>query len=303
MAQAPGHLCALGWQLDGSERIQLWHGRATEVIGIPLPQRGYHVVEVESRILGNVLLANTAPMHARTGALVTNLAVHFKLGRSSSQVWVTTLDRGRPVTGARVAVSHCNGKPLWTGSTDASGIEPWRFNISSARGPANDRRAHAVFDRTLLRVGETVAVTGRITLQLGGAAGAARRLDWAATPAGDVLTLPLNAACRLSARHEGASRPWLTVQALAAVPLKAPLFAGYRITKTVSAVERKQPGAWSRAAPGAGVQRRPPLLQPQRCGLAGPGRQRLGQRVEPAHARRVDLDDAAGGIAGRCNSG
>jgi len=182
--------------------------RATEVIGIPLPQRGYHVVEVESRILGNALLASRAPMYARTGALVTNLGVHFKRGRSSSLVWVTTLDRARPVAGARVAVNDCNGKPLWNGTTDANGIaridrgfedgdeekclssdglfvtarsadvqgqgqggdlsfvfsrwsrgiESWRFNISTARGPANDRRAHTVFDRTLLRVGETVSM-------------------------------------------------------------------------------------------------------------------------------------------------
>jgi hypothetical protein len=96
--------------------------RATEVIGIPLPQRGYHVVEVQSRILGQALLASRAPMYARTGALVTNLGVHLKAGRSSSLVWVTSLDRGRPVAGARVAVNDCRGKPLWSGSTDATGI-------------------------------------------------------------------------------------------------------------------------------------------------------------------------------------
>jgi len=82
---------------------------ATEVIGIPLAERGYHVVEVASRILGASLLATREPMYARTGALVTNLAVHFKRGRSSSLVWVTTLDRAQPVAGARVAVNVCNG--------------------------------------------------------------------------------------------------------------------------------------------------------------------------------------------------
>lgn len=174
---------------------------ATEVIGIPLPQRGYHVIEVESRILGNALLASRAPMYARTGALVSNLAVHFKRGRSSSLVWVTTLDRGRPVPDARVVVNDCNGKPLWNGSTATDGIaritrgfdnaddganclshdglfvtarlgddlsfvfsewnrgiEPWRFNMPLASGAEPDRRAHTVFDRTLLRAGETVSM-------------------------------------------------------------------------------------------------------------------------------------------------
>ncbi|MBK9136818.1 MAG: alpha-2-macroglobulin [Betaproteobacteria bacterium] len=96
--------------------------RATEVLGIPLRERGYHVVEIGSRLLGEALLAKKEPMYARTGVLVTNLAVHFKKGRSSSLVWVTTLDRGRPVAGARVAVNDCRGQPLWGGSTDANGI-------------------------------------------------------------------------------------------------------------------------------------------------------------------------------------
>jgi hypothetical protein len=173
--------------------------RATEVLGVPLTSRGYHVVEVSSRVLGDSLLGRAAPMHVRTGVLVTNLAVHFKRGRGSSLVWVTTLDRGRPVAGARVAVNDCNGKPLWSGGTDAAGIaridrgfeddvepcqtsdglfvtarhgadlgfvfsrwmkgiEPWRFGLATAGGTTSDLRAHTVFDRELLRVGETVSM-------------------------------------------------------------------------------------------------------------------------------------------------
>ena len=182
---------------------------ATEVLGVPLPQTGYHLVEVESRILGNSLLASRAPMYVRTGALVTNLGVHFKRGRTSSLVWVTTLDRARPAAGARVVVNDCRGKPLWSGVTDARGIasiargfdeeygaqpgneclgsggyfvtarhadaggrddlsfvfsrwnrgiEPWRFNLPTATGALADARAHTVFDRTLLRVGEVVGM-------------------------------------------------------------------------------------------------------------------------------------------------
>ena len=180
-------------QLQGSAR------RATEVIGVPLPKTGYHVVEVASRVLGHALLAARAPMYVRSGALVTNLGVHFKRGRSSSLVWVTTLDRGRAVPGARVAVNDCRGKPMWSGSTDAQGmarigrelegpareclssaglfvtaragsdlsfvfsewnrgIEPWRFNIPTASASEATRIAHTVFDRTLLRAGETLSM-------------------------------------------------------------------------------------------------------------------------------------------------
>ena len=61
-------------------------------------------------------------MYVRTGVLVTNLGVHFKHGRENSLVWVTTLDRGKPVAGAEVAVNDCNGQPLWSGRTDANGL-------------------------------------------------------------------------------------------------------------------------------------------------------------------------------------
>ena len=187
--------------------------RPTEVIGLPLAGRGYHVVEVESRILGAALLESRAPMFVRTGALVTPIAVHFKRGRSSSLAWVTTLERAQPVAGARVVVNDCRGQPLWSGVTGADGIariergfdeeygggdedqpaagkkaapcltenglfvtarqkedlafvfsrwhkgiEPWRFEIPTAAGTTPDRRAHTVFDRTLLRAGEVVSM-------------------------------------------------------------------------------------------------------------------------------------------------
>ncbi|MEP7140020.1 MAG: MG2 domain-containing protein, partial [Caldimonas sp.] len=96
--------------------------RPFEVVGIPLAEPGYHVVEIESLRLGQSLLDKRAPMFVRTGVLVTNLGVHFKLGRENSVVWVTTLDRGKPVEGADVVVHDCNGQPLWSGRTDAKGL-------------------------------------------------------------------------------------------------------------------------------------------------------------------------------------
>lgn len=178
--------------------------RPFEVVGIPLPGPGFHVVEVESRRLGRALLDKDAPMYVRTGALVTNLGVHFKHGRENALVWVTTLDRGRPVAGADVTILTCQGKPVWSGRTDArgiaavaqridpdtkhcsgseaifvaarkadakghvdlafvfagwsKGIEPWRFQVPFSGDGGADVRAHTVFDRTLLRAGETVSM-------------------------------------------------------------------------------------------------------------------------------------------------
>ena len=169
--------------------------RAFEVIGIPLKKPGFYVVELASPKLGAVLNFTGRTAYVQASALVTNLAAHFKHGAQSSLVWVTSLDKGKPVAKAQVAVRDCAGKLLWQGSTDASGvaqiaqelapsrcpgnanyfisarsggdftftlsdwqggIEQWRFNLPSGGIDADNRIASTVFDRSLLRAGETV---------------------------------------------------------------------------------------------------------------------------------------------------
>jgi uncharacterized protein YfaS (alpha-2-macroglobulin family) len=182
--------------------------RPFEVVGIPLAP-GFHVVEIASQKLGTSLLderhGDSRTMYVRTSALVTNLGVHFKLGRENSLAWVTTLDKGMPVAGATVRISGCNGNEVAKAVTNAQGIanfaglssepprcpgndgsnayfvsarstvagiedlaftwsdwhkgiEPWRFNVPTSRDPMPDERAHTIFDRTLLRAGETVSM-------------------------------------------------------------------------------------------------------------------------------------------------
>ncbi len=178
--------------------------RPFEVIGIPLPA-GFHVVEIASAKLGGSLLderfGGTRTMYVRTSALVTNLGVHFKLGRENAMAWVTTLDKGAVVANANVAVSDCNGQEITRATTNAQGIayltgltsdparcggddggnayfisarsgddlaftwsdwhkgiEPWRFNVPTSNDTRPDERAHTIFDRTLLRAGETVSM-------------------------------------------------------------------------------------------------------------------------------------------------
>jgi uncharacterized protein YfaS (alpha-2-macroglobulin family) len=168
-----------------------------EVIGIPLAKPGYHIVEVESRLLGAALLSSPKPMYVRSAALVTNMAVHFKGGRDNALVWVTALDSGKPVANAEVRVSTCKGTLLWEGKTDAQGraladralstracgeanflfvsarqgedysfvrsdwsegIEPWRFGVATWEQSSGPRLIHTIFDRTLLRPGQTVSM-------------------------------------------------------------------------------------------------------------------------------------------------
>ncbi|MES2414725.1 MAG: MG2 domain-containing protein [Pseudomonadota bacterium] len=182
--------------------------RPFEVVGIPLSP-GFHVVEIASQKLGSSLLddryGNNRTMYVRTSALVTNLGVHFKLGRENALAWVTSLDKGAPIAGAVVRVSDCQGAELAKATTNAQGIasfsglssrapacgrndyrnayfvsarataagvedmaftwsdwhkgiEPWRFNVPTDTDPRPDDIAHTIFDRTLLRAGETVSM-------------------------------------------------------------------------------------------------------------------------------------------------
>ncbi|MBN3787050.1 MG2 domain-containing protein [Burkholderia sp. Ac-20353] len=179
--------------------------RPFEIVGVPIDKPGFYVLELASPALGRSLLGKPSSMYVRTAVLVTNLGVHLKQGRENSVVWVTTLDKGKPVPNAQVRVSDCNGDEIAAGKTDAQGllkidgpfeskhecktdrfddyfvsarvddpktgpdmafvssgwnrgIEAWRFNVPTDMDSAPTVRAHTVFDRTLLRAGETVSM-------------------------------------------------------------------------------------------------------------------------------------------------
>jgi len=181
-------------------------GHDFEVIGIPLGGKGFHVVELASPALGAALLGRKVPRYVAAGALVTDMAVHFKWGRESSLVWVTRLSTGQPVGHAAIRISDsCNGHQFASGVSDASGrmaihgglpdptmndgcrsgdedanpshplmvsaradgdmsfvltswdkgISPYDFELPYGRADTRDV-IHTIFDRTLVRVGETV---------------------------------------------------------------------------------------------------------------------------------------------------
>ena len=158
----------------------------TAQVGIPLEQPGFYLVELASGKLDH---------YVRTGVLVTDLAVHLKIGQENSLVWVTTLSEAEPVARAQVDFRDCFGKLIFEGQTDRDGvmaipqslpkprdcprglgsyfvsarkgndfsfalsnweqgIEPWRFGYYGYYETSTT--LHTVFDRTLLRAGETV---------------------------------------------------------------------------------------------------------------------------------------------------
>lgn len=125
--------------------------RPFEVVGIPLSP-GFHVVEIASQKLGGALLDErhgaSRTMYVRTSALVTNLAVHFKLGRENAVAWVTTLDKGAVVPNAAVRVSDCSGREVANGTTNAQGVAEMK-NLSPepprCKGGGDDDYRNAYF--------------------------------------------------------------------------------------------------------------------------------------------------------------
>lgn len=267
-----------------------------ELVGVPVPEPGLHVLEIASPKLGQALLGREAPMYVRTAVLVTNLAVHYKQGLDNALVWVTSLDRGRPVAGAQLRIADCQGRLLWEGRSDAQGIarvspappapaadcgddrpghfvsarirdtrgredvsfawsgwtqgiEPWRFELPTDGGGSRPVLAHTIFDRTLVRAGDTVSM--KHLVRSAGSQGLRRPPD-AMLPA--MLTII----------HEGSGQSWQ--QAL--VWQQASAASSFRVP------------------PGARLGRYQVYLE---AGPAEPGRQAsLGAGRQPSGSFRVE---------------
>jgi alpha-2-macroglobulin len=93
-----------------------------QMVGIPIQDPGFHIVEIESVNLGQSLLENKNSMFVPTTVLVTGMAVHLKLGRENSLVWVTQLKTAKPVGNASISVRDCKNKVVASGTTDSSGL-------------------------------------------------------------------------------------------------------------------------------------------------------------------------------------
>jgi hypothetical protein len=112
----------------------------------------------------------------------------------------------------------------------------WNTTVANAWGVLALERFGAKF--------ETEAVEG---VTLGQLARQERSLEWSRQPQGGTLLFSWPAGqASLSLAQDGSGKPWATIQSLAAVPLKEPFSSGYRITRTVSAVEQKTKGQWTR---------------------------------------------------------
>jgi uncharacterized protein YfaS (alpha-2-macroglobulin family) len=111
----------------------------------------------------------------------------------------------------------------------------WGTTPANAWGVLALARASAALEEGSV-AGTTEARLGGETVALawGPEPPAAADLPWPEGPS----TLALD--------HRGEGRPWARVETRAALPLEGPVFAGYRVRRTVTPVEQKTPGAWTR---------------------------------------------------------
>ena len=112
----------------------------------------------------------------------------------------------------------------------------WDLTLANAWGVLAAEKFSAAYEKT--------KVTGITTASLGAVS---RSVDWARMPKGAAVALPWPPRREdVVVEHAGTGKPWVTLQARAAIPLKAPVSSGYAVTRTVTAVEQKQAGVWSR---------------------------------------------------------
>jgi hypothetical protein len=112
----------------------------------------------------------------------------------------------------------------------------WDLTVANAWGVLAVEKFSQVFEAT--------PVTGVTTAKL---ADIEQQAQWTRSPQGAMLSFawPQQRA-DLLVTHTGDGQPWMTVQSRAALPLMAPLASGYHITKTLTPIEAREAGRWSR---------------------------------------------------------
>jgi alpha-2-macroglobulin len=91
---------------------------------------------------------------------------------------------------------------------------------------------------------ESTPVTGLSTVSL---ESSTQNLSWSELPKGKSFLFPWpSRKSTLTVRTAGTGQPWAMVRSMAAIPLKETLSSGFRIKKSMTAVEQKERSGWSR---------------------------------------------------------
>jgi uncharacterized protein YfaS (alpha-2-macroglobulin family) len=115
----------------------------------------------------------------------------------------------------------------------------WDLTVANAWG--------ALAVEKFSRAYESTPVAGTAIVAL---AGATRRIDWRQSARGGAVEVPWpEGRADVTVEQAGTGHPWVTLEARAAIPLRAPLSNGFRIAKTLAPVEPARgaaPASWRR---------------------------------------------------------
>lgn len=112
----------------------------------------------------------------------------------------------------------------------------WDLTVANAWGVLAVKKFAAAYEKA--------PVTGESEATL---AAAQKRVDWSRRPQGETLDLPWPVGrANVLLMHTGSGRPWVTISSRAAVPLRAPVSSGYRVSRSLVPVERRNASTWSR---------------------------------------------------------
>jgi uncharacterized protein YfaS (alpha-2-macroglobulin family) len=120
----------------------------TEVVGIPLKTKGFHVIELKSKILGEMFSSHNRKkkdFYIHGAALVTNLNITLKSSPLEVLAWVTSLDKGKPLEKVKVQLMSPTGMVIKETLTDAKGIA--FFNLSEEENMKLHESRPSKYDR------------------------------------------------------------------------------------------------------------------------------------------------------------
>jgi uncharacterized protein YfaS (alpha-2-macroglobulin family) len=91
---------------------------------------------------------------------------------------------------------------------------------------------------------EATPVTGATDIHY---AAKATHVTWPTTTSTAVTELPWqDGSAPLAVSHAGSGAPWVTIRSTAALPLDKPFSTGFKINRSVTAVDQQVPGRWTR---------------------------------------------------------
>ncbi|CAN7621278.1 MG2 domain-containing protein [Trinickia sp. LjRoot230] len=219
-----------------------------------VPQRDEKLAQVEQIIRARLTYQGTR--------------LTFSTGDTDDLWWLMT---GTETNAARTALTFVDA-PGWkdemprliAGLLALQSRGAWQTTTSNLLGSLAVERFSKVFEsvpvsgQTKLQLGQTVKTIAWGKAASNAANNASATAATTATSAAktadmhaELLPWPSeartsSAASTLTLTHDGAGKPWATIESLAAVALKAPFAAGYRITKTLTPIDPAVKGRTTR---------------------------------------------------------